>query len=193
MGFERLGFKSFDTLWQLIRYLPQLIRLRSDRSVYSLVSQYIKDPYLRQVMSFHPLLIGGNPFSVTGIYSLISHLEQKFGVWSAMGGTGSLVKGLVSLIEDQGNTIFCNAEVEQINTSGRWVTGVTLKNGTVLDADIVVSNADSAWTYRYLLPAKKRRRWTNRRLERAAYSNGLFVWYFGTNKRYEDVPTTPCC
>ncbi|MGD2007065.1 MAG: phytoene desaturase [Cellvibrionales bacterium] len=188
VGFERLGFKSFDTLWQLVRYLPQLIRLRSDRSVYKLVSQYIKDPYLRQVMSFHPLLIGGNPFSVTGIYSLISYLEQKFGVWSAMGGTGSVVKGMVNLIEEQGNTIFYNAEVEQINTSGRWVTGVTLKGGTVLDADIVVSNADSAWTYRHLLPAAKRRRWSNKRLDRAAYSNGLFVWYFGTNKRYEDVP-----
>ncbi|MCH1492289.1 MAG: phytoene desaturase [Luminiphilus sp.] len=188
VGFERLGFKSFDSLWQLVRFLPQLIRLRSDRSVYSLVSSYIKDPYLRQVMSFHPLLIGGNPFSVTGIYSLISHLEQRFGVWSAMGGTGSLVEGFVSLIESQGSDIFCNTEVTQINTEGRRVTGVTLEGGTEIEADIVVSNADSAWTYRHLLPAEKRRRWTDRRLDKAAYSNGLFVWYFGTSTRYEDVP-----
>ncbi|MDG2493439.1 MAG: phytoene desaturase family protein, partial [Luminiphilus sp.] len=146
VGFERLGFKSFDSLWQLIRFLPQLIRLRSDRSVYSLVSSYIKDPYLRQVMSFHPLLIGGNPFSVTGIYSLISHLEQSFGVWSAMGGTGRLVDGFVSLIEGQGSHIFYNTEVAQINTEGRRATGVTLKTGETLNADIVVSNADSAWT-----------------------------------------------
>ena len=188
VGFERLGFKSFDSLWQLIRFLPQLIRLRSDRSVYSLVSSYIKDPYLRQVMSFHPLLIGGNPFWVTGIYSLISHLEQSFGVWSAMGGTGRLVDGFVSLIEGQGNHIFYNTEVAQIDTQGRQVTGVTLKDGTKIDADIVVSNADSAWTYRHLLPANKRKRWTNKRLDKAAYSNGLFVWYFGTQGRYEDVP-----
>ncbi len=188
VGFERLGFKSFNSLWQLVRFLPQLIRLRSDRSVYSLVSKYIKDPYLRQVMSFHPLLIGGNPFSVTGIYSLISHLEQRFGVWSAMGGTGSLVNGFVTLLESQGSDIFYNAEVEQINTEGRRVTGVSLKGGTQIDADIVVSNADSAWTYRHLLPEAKRRRWTNKRLDKAAYSNGLFVWYFGTDKRYENVP-----
>lgn len=188
IGFERLGFKSFDSLWQLIKFLPQLVRLRSDRSVYQLVSQYIRDPQLRQVMSFHPLLIGGNPFNVTGIYSLISHLEQSHGVWSAMGGTGSLVQGLVSLIEGQGNRVRLNAAVQKIDLDGRRVTGVTLADGESIAADIVVSNADSAWTYRHLLPASKRRRWSNRRIERAAYSNGLFVWYFGTDRQYPDVP-----
>jgi phytoene desaturase len=188
VGFERLGFKSFDTLWQLLKFLPQLIRLRSDRSVYSLVSRYIKDPYLRQVMSFHPLLIGGNPFSVTGVYTLISYLEQSYGVWSAMGGTGSLVKGMVNLIEGQGSTLRLNAEVKQITVTAGRATGVELANGEIIKSDIVVSNADSAWTYRHLVPAQWRRRWTNERIESAAYSNGLFVWYFGTRKRYEDVP-----
>ena len=188
IGFERLGFKSFDRIWELIKFLPQLIRLRSDRSVYQLVSRYIKDHQLRQVMSFHPLLIGGNPLRVTGIYSLISHLEQRFGVWSAMGGTGSLVQGMVNLIEGQGGRLRCNSTVTQITTEGRKVTGVTLASGEQLNADIVVSNADSAWTYRYLLPKEKRRRWTDKKIERAAYSNGLFVWYFGTNKQYTEVP-----
>ena len=82
--------------------MPQLIRLRADRSVYKLVSRYIQDPQLRMTMSFHPLLIGGNPFSVTSVYTLISYLEQRFGVWSAMGGTGSIVKGMASLIEGAG-------------------------------------------------------------------------------------------
>lgn len=188
IGFERLGFKSFDRLWDLIRFLPQLIRLRSDRSVYQLVSSYIRDPYLRQVMSFHPLLIGGNPFSVTGIYSLISHLEQAYGVWSAMGGTGSLVTAMANLISGQGGRIQLNAEVQEITVEGRRATGVKLVNGDLLPAAVVVSNADAAWTYRHLVPEQHRRRWTNRRIERAAYSNGLFVWYFGTRQRYEDIP-----
>ena len=188
VGFERLGFKSFDSLWQLIKFLPALIRLRSDRSVYALVSRYIKNNYLRQVMSFHPLLIGGNPFSVTGIYSLISYLEQSFGVWSAMGGTGTLVKGMVGLIEHQKNTIRLNAQVDEIIVTNGTARGVHLTTGETLDADVVVSNADSAWTYRHLIPEHARKRWTNKKIERAAYSNGLFVWYFGTNKRYESVP-----
>ncbi|MEE4203515.1 MAG: phytoene desaturase [Halieaceae bacterium] len=188
VGFERLGFKSFDRLWDLIKFLPQLIRLRSDRSVYQLVSSHIRDPYLRQVMSFHPLLIGGNPFNVTGIYSLISHLEQQFGVWSAMGGTGSLVTAMTKLITGQGGEIKLNAEVEEITVEAGRATGVKLRDGSVLPAAVVVSNADAAWTYRYLIPEQHRRRWTNRRIEKAAYSNGLFVWYFGTRRRYEDIP-----
>lgn len=188
IGFERLGFKSFDSLWDLVKFLPQLIRLRSDRSVYSLVSQHIKDPYLRQVMSFHPLLIGGNPFSVTGIYSLISYLEQQFGVYSAMGGTGSIVTGMVKLIEGQGSTVHCSTEVDEITIERGRATGVKLASGEQLQAEVVVSNADAAWTYRHLVPERWRKRWSNQRIERAAYSNGLFVWYFGTNRRYEDVP-----
>ncbi len=188
VGFERLGFKSFDRIMQLVAYLPQLIRLRSDKSVYRLVSQYIKDPHLRQVMSFHPLLIGGNPFSVTGIYSLISFLEQRYGVFSAMGGTGTLITGLVGLIRGQGSTLRCNVEVDRINVEGRRVTGVTTKSGEVIHADIVVSNADSAWTYRHLLGHTKRHRWTNRKIDNAAYSCGLFVWYFGTDRQYPEVP-----
>lgn len=188
VGFERLGFKSFDSLWQLIKFLPALIRLRSDRSVYGLVSRYIKNNYLRQVMSFHPLLIGGNPFSVTGIYSLISYLEQRYGVWSAMGGTGKLVEGMVGLIECQSGAVRLNAEVEEILVEDQVAKGVRLKSGEVLRSAVVVSNADAAWTYRHLLPERARKRWTNRRIEKAAYSNGLFVWYFGTDKRFEEVP-----
>ncbi|MEL0039203.1 MAG: phytoene desaturase [Halieaceae bacterium] len=188
VGFERLGFKSFDRLTQLLAYLPQLIRLRSDKSVYRLVSDYIEDPHLRQVMSFHPLLIGGNPFSVTGIYSLISFLEQRYGVFSAMGGTGTLVDGLVGLIRGQGNYLHCNTEVARINIEQGRVTGVKLTSGQTLDADIVVSNADSAWTYRHLLGHESRKRWTDRKIDKAAYSCGLFVWYFGTDRQYHDVP-----
>lgn len=104
-----------------------------------------------------------------------------------MGGTGSLVRGLVGLIEGQGR-IRCGAEVSEITVEGGRATGVRLSSGERIPADIVVSNADAAWTYRHLVPAGVRRRWTDRRLDRARYSNGLFVWYFGTRKRYPEVP-----
>ena len=129
VGFEGLVDKPFDSLIALFQFLPQLIKLRSDRSVYRLVSRYIRDPQLRMTMSFHPLLIGGNPFSVTSVYTLISFLEQRFGVWSAMGGTGSIVKGMASLIEGQGGRIECNAEVEEILVEQGAVRGVRLKGG----------------------------------------------------------------
>jgi phytoene desaturase len=187
VGFEQLGHVPFDDLADMLRIVPDMVRLRSYRSVYAMVSQYIRDPRLRMVMSFHPLLIGGNPFAVTSIYSLISFLERRWGVHSAIGGTGRIVEGLVSLIEGQGGRVVCDAEVDEILVAGGRATGVRLASGGVIDADVVVSNADAAWTHRHLLPASARRRWTDRRVERARYSNGLFVWYFGTRRRYDDV------
>jgi phytoene desaturase len=188
VGFEELGHRSFGSLGMMLKALPDLIRLRSDRSVYKLVSRHIRDPKLRMVLSFHPLLIGGNPFSVTSVYSLISYLEQRWGVYSAIGGTGAVIDGMVDLIESQGAELRCNSEVEQILVEQGRARGVRLTDGTTLEADVVVSNADSAWTYRHLVPAAARKRWTNRRIERSKFSNGLFVWYFGTRRQYHDVP-----
>jgi phytoene desaturase len=188
IGFERLGLSAFDTVGDLLRALPALVGLRSDRSVYRMVSRYVSDPRLRMVLSFHPLLIGGNPFSVTSIYSLISHLEQRWGVYSAMGGTGAIVRGMVGLLSSQGGSLRLNSTVEQILVENGVARGVRLAGGKVLTADVVVSNADAAWTYRYLVPGHARRRWTDRKIDRAHYSNGLFVWYFGTRRRYEEVP-----
>ncbi|MBN2886656.1 MAG: phytoene desaturase [Chromatiaceae bacterium] len=189
VGFEQLGHVPFTSWTDMARIVPDMTRLQSYRTVYGMVSKYIKDPYIRQVLSFHPLLIGGNPFTVTSIYVLISFLERKWGVHSAMGGTGALVKGLVSLIEGQGSTIRCKAEVEQIlvDKRRRRATGVRLTTGEEIPAAVVVSNADAANTYRKLLPATLRRHWTDRKVERSKFSNGLFVWYFGTKRQYPDV------
>lgn len=187
IGFEELAHVPFDTWKDMARIVPDMIRLRSFRSVYSMVSSYVKDERLRQVFSFHPLLVGGNPFTTTSIYTLIAFLERKWGVHFPVGGTGALVRGLVGLIEGQGGTVRCNAAVEEILVTDGHAVGVRLESGEVIAADVVVSNADSAWTYRHLLPADKRRKWTNRRIEKMRYSMSLFVWYFGTKRRYEDV------
>ena len=187
VGFEQLGHVPFDNLWSMARIVPAMARLRSHRSVYAMVSSFIRDPRLRTILSFHPLLIGGNPFTVTSIYALISFLERRWGVHSAMGGTGTLVQGLVSLIEGQGNQIRYRAEVTEILVRDRQARGVRLADGEEIPAELVVSNADAAWTYRHLLGKVPRRRWTDRRIERSRYSNGLFVWYFGTRRTYPDV------
>lgn len=187
VGFEQLGDVPFSHFTDMLKVAPDLVRLQSYRSVYGLVSSHVRDPRLRTVLSFHPLLVGGNPFATTSVYCLISFLERRWGVHFAMGGTGELVKGLVRLIEGQGGSLRLNAEVDEIRLDGQRATGVRLKSGEVLDSRIVVSNADSAWTYRHLLPARARKRWTDRRIERSRYSMSLFVWYFGTRRQYPDV------
>jgi phytoene desaturase len=187
VGFEQLGHIPFNSWRDMLRILPQMLRLRSHLSVYDLVAREIKDPRLRVVFSFHPLLIGGNPFTATCIYSLIAFLERRFGVHFAMGGTGRLIDGLVKLVQGQGGELHLNHDVESIIVRNGAAAGVRLTDGREMEADIVVSNADPAWTYRHLLPQPDRRRWSSRKLDRARYSMSLFVWYFGTKRRYDDV------
>ena len=188
IGFEQLGHVPFGSLGAMARVVPALVRLGGLRSVHGLVARHVRDDRLRVALSFHPLLIGGNPFSASGLYALIAHLERRWGVWWATGGTGSLVRGLVGLIEDGGGAVRLGAEVRRITVRDRRATGVALASGETVPADVVVSNADSAWTYGELLPPEhRRRRWTDGRLRRARHSMGLFVWYFGTRRRYESV------
>ncbi len=187
IGFSELAHVPFDNPMDMARIVPTMVKLESYRTVYGLVSKYIKNEKLRQVFSFHPLLVGGNPFNITSIYTLILYLERFWGVHYAMGGTGVLVQGLVRLIEGLGGSIRLGAEVEEIETAGRRATGVRLNNGVRIPADLVVSNAEFGWTYKHLLPKSKRKKWTDRRVEKMSYSMGLFVWYFGTNRMYPDV------
>ena len=161
--------------------------LESYRTVYGLVAKYIKDPRLRQVFSFHPLLVGGDPFSTTSIYTLIAFLERKWGVWYAMGGTGALVRGIAGLIEDLGGRFRFGETVERITVEDGRATGVRLESGEEVAAEVVVSNADAAWTYKRLLRPEERPSWPDRRLDRAKLSMSLFVWYFGTDRTYDDV------
>jgi phytoene desaturase len=187
IGFEQLGDVPFSSPLDMARIAPDLIRLQGYRSVHALVSQFFRNERLRTIFSFHPLLIGGNPFRASAIYCLIAALENRWGVHFAMGGTGALVSGLVDLIEGQGGEARCGCEVESIVVENGAARGVRLATGETIAADIVVSNADSAWTYSRLLPASARRRWSDRKIARASYSMSLFVWYFGVRRRYEDV------
>ena len=187
VGFEQLGDVPFDSWTDMAKLAPQLLRLGSLRSVHGLVGRYVKDERLRTVLSFHPLLVGGNPFAASSIYSLICFLERRWGVHFAMGGTGALVAGLVRLIEGQGGRVRCGVKVAEISVADGVATGVRLEGGESLRADVVISNACAAHTYGTLLAPVHRRRWTDKRIARARHSMSLFVWYFGTRRRYDDV------
>jgi phytoene desaturase len=187
VGFERLSYVPFDTLFDMLRYVPDLARLRGDRSVYATAAKFVRHPYLRFALSFHPLFVGGDPFRTTSIYCLITHFERLGGVHFPIGGTAALVRGLTGLIAGQGNEIRLNAEVAEITVEGGRANGVRLVGGEVIPADVVVSNADAAWTYEKLLANVPRRHWSDRKIERASHSMSLFVWYFGTRRQYRDV------
>lgn len=190
VGFEKLGDVPFGHLSDMLKIVPAMIKLRSHLTVYQLVKKFIKNPDLRTVLSFHPLLVGGNPYQTTSIYALILFLERKWGVWFARGGTGAIVRALVSLFQRHGGVLRLGEKVEQILvTPGPrkpLTAGVLLHGGVTLPAGLVVSNADVGFTYRYLIPEYARTKYTNHRIENLRYSMGLFVAYFGTSRSYPD-------
>lgn len=186
-GFVELADKPFLKFTDMLKVAPDLIKLQSHKSVYKYVSRFIEDDFLRRAFSFHPLLVGGNPFDTTSIYSMIHYLEREWGVHYAMGGTGTIVSGMAKLIKEQGGKIHTETEVEEILVENGQAKGVRLKNGDKLFADEIVSNADVAFTYKNLINPKHRKKYTDRKIERTKYSMSLFVIYFGTKKRYNDT------
>ncbi|RMG72134.1 MAG: phytoene desaturase [Chloroflexi bacterium] len=187
-GFVELADKPFLHFTDMLKVAPDLIKMQSYRSVYGFVSQFIQDDFLRRCFSFHPLLIGGNPFDSPSIYAMIHYLEREWGVHYVMGGTGALVNAMVKLFEELGGRIQYNAEVDEImvDETTRRVTGVRMKDGTVHAADAVVSNADVAFTYLNMIDKRFRKKWTDRRVKSLKYSMSLFVIYFGTKRQYRD-------
>ena len=187
IGFEKLGNQPFNTLWEMAKAVPEILMLVGLRSIHGMVSRYVKDERIRIALSFHPLFIGGNPLKASAVYGLVAYLERHWGVHFAMGGTGALIKGMVRLLEDQGGRIFYNTKVEGILAEGKRATGVKLATGEEVPAHLVACNADAAWTYANLLPKSVRNPVMSLRLKKAAFSCGIFIWYFGTRRRYEDV------
>jgi phytoene desaturase len=188
VGFVGLGRQPMHAIAETLKVLPTFARLRADRSIAALAAARVRDPRLRMALSFHPLFIGGDPFRVTSIYALVSHLEATFGVHYAMGGVEAIARAMVRVVLAQGGIVRQGVEVDTILADETRARGVRLVGGRTVAADVVVSNADAGHTYAHLLRGRRRRRWTARRLDRARWSMGLFVWYFGTRGTAEMWP-----
>lgn len=180
--------QSFDSVAPMIRALPRLIRTRAWKSVAGIVESDVKDPRIRQLLSFHPLLIGGNPFDSPSIYALIHELERRWGVWFVEGGTGALIEALVRVFVEIGGRLRLGDEVIAIECDGvQRARAVALRSGKQIPADLVVCNGDIVQSYRELIPRAQRRTNSDARLSKYRQSMSLFVIYFGTNRRYEDI------
>ncbi len=183
-GYVRLAHVPFLDFASMVRVAPQLVRLRAYRSVYSAVSRFISHPHLREAFSFHSLLVGGNPFSTSSIYTLIHHLEREWGVFFPLGGTGALVKALADLFRELGGTLRLGCDVEEIETHGGRVSGVLASGGWRAPFDAVASNADVVHTYARLLRGEPLAAGPARRLPRMRHSMSLFLIYFGVRRRH---------
>ena len=187
-GFTDLSDKPFNNLSFMLKQIPSLLNLKSYQSVYGLVSNYVSNEKLRRVFSMHPLLVGGNPFTTTSIYTLILFLEKKWGIHYSMGGTGSVVKALEKLMKEEGIKIIKNAEVTEIISDNKDVKAVKINKSNIINCDYVVCNSDPPNVYKNLIKSKKNYNFLfKQKIKRMDYSMGLFVYYFGSKKQYNDV------
>ena len=187
VGFGELAHVPFNRLWFMLKQVPALVRLGCYRTVWQFTKRYLEDERLRRAFSIQPLLVGGNPFNTTSIYSLIHYLERRWGVHFPRGGTGALVAAMGRLMQEVGVNVRLNQEVQRICIEDGQVTGVQFANGDSVAADLVICNGDPAQIYRSLVPRVDRKRWTDRRIDALKYSMGLYVLYFGTTCQYQDV------
>ncbi|HXH17016.1 MAG TPA: phytoene desaturase family protein [Sphingomonas sp.] len=189
-GFLELGYTYFGSLGSMVGVLPDLLKLGAIQPLFSLISKYFKSDKMRQVFSFEPLLIGGNPLKVPAIYAMIHFVEKTWGVHFAVGGTGALVAAMVRKFEELGGSVRLNAKVDRIEVEKRGrkrvATGVTLANGETLAADLVVSNADYATTYLKLVDKAHRRINRDALVKFRKQSMSLMVIYFGYRKQDGD-------
>ena len=187
-GFTDLSDRPFNNLVFMMKQIPSLLKLKSYKSVYSLVSNYITDEKLRRVFSMHPLLVGGNPFSTTSIYTLILFLEKKWGIHYSMGGTGSVVSALEKLMIEENIKIIKNAEVTEILVEKKKVKGVKVNNSKIINCDYIICNSDPPNVYNKLIKSKEDYNFLfKQKMRRMDYSMGLFVYYFGSKKKYSNV------
>lgn len=185
-GYVKLGAVAFLDFASMIKAAPALMKYRAWRSVYGVVSSYVKDERLRQALSFHTLLVGGNPMTTSAIYALIHTIEKQGGVWFARGGTNALVGAMVRLFERLGGTLRLGDPVVTIATASDRATGVATQSGWHGEADMIACNGDLMHSYRDLLDHPRGAK-VARGLSRKRWSPSLFVVHFGVKGEYPDI------
>ncbi len=187
-GYRKLGHVPFLDFRSMLKAAPALMRHQAWRSVYSMVSSFVENEKLREALSFHTLLVGGNPMTTSAIYALNHKLEKDGGVWFAKGGTHALVRAMVTHFERMGGTIRLGDPVVEIETLGDNATGVRTASGWRDSFDAVACNGDIVHSYRDLLKESAAARRRAEALQRKSFSPSLFVVHFGVEGVYEDIP-----
>lgn len=187
IGYTKLADKPFHKFTTMARYTPEIIKLKGYQSVYKFVSSYLKDENLRQVFSIQPLLVGGNPFQTSSIYALIHALEQKWGIYFAMGGMAKVVDELHKLMIRKGVEIKTNHQVEEFETAGNQIKSIIFKDKGPIKSDIVISNADPVTVSTHFLKNRKISLHNKILAKYGKQSMGLFVIFFGTRAKYKKI------
>ncbi|KAN0061863.1 hypothetical protein ACQY0O_005857 [Thecaphora frezii] len=150
--------KDWSSWWSFFRpeLFPMLWKtggLRIYATLYDRASKYFKSKHVRRAVTFSAMYMGMSPFDAPATYSLLQYAEYAKGIWYPIGGFYKVVEAFERIAKDRFGAEFrYGTSVKRIVTEGKRAKGVELQDGEVIEADVVVSNADLVWTYNNLLP-----------------------------------------
>ena len=121
------------------------------------------------------------------LFWLILYLEKKWGIQYSIGGTGQIIKGLETLMTEEGVKIIKSSEVVSLINKKNKIIGVKLQDGSKLESDYVICNSDPPGVYSRMIKEKSKNQFFKWKMNRMQYSMGLFVYYFGTKIKYENI------
>ncbi len=181
---QHFMYKNYDTVFDFFnkRVMTEGQKLSVFSKMHNFVTRFFKTRKLQQVMEYTMVFLGTSPYEAPAIYNLMSHMDFNQGVFYPQGGFYELIKALVRVAEKNGARVRTNAAVAEILIKNGNASGVRLENGEVVEADIVISNADYQFTETRLLPESfqtyKKKYWDKKVLAPSA-----FILYLGVKEK----------
>jgi phytoene desaturase len=154
--FVESELKSPFSLIKRITFIRDMKIIAPWKSLRTHADEILKDQRLRYIMDRYATYSGSDPRKAPAVLSTIAFVEEGFGAWHVKGGLGQLTTTVHQRAVDVGVTFHLNSPVASIQTSGNKATGVVLADGTLIQADAVVANADASLVYNKLVSGHKR-------------------------------------
>lgn len=188
VGIKDLVFKPGNSIMEFadMRVIKGLFQLHLLKNFAKYIRKYFKNPKILQILEFPVLFLGAMPSETPALYSLMNYADIQLGTWYPMGGMYEVVKAMVKVAEEQGVKIQTNSEVVGVDIVNNGINKVKLKDGSSLDADVVVGSADYHHIEQHLLP-KSHRKYSAAYWEKRTMAPSSLLFYVGVNKKIKGL------
>ena len=185
IGIHKLIGRNFDNIFQFanFRNIGMLIKLKTYISNFRYVKKFFRDPHLRMAYTFQNIYVGQSPFNSPALFSMVPAAELTEGSFFPKGGMYHIVEKLLAEALSSGVSFNFNKPVKKISVTGKKAESILLEDGSEINADIIVANADLPYVYRKLLPDRKK----SQRFERMKYSCSAICFHWGLDKVYPQL------
>jgi phytoene desaturase len=188
VGIQDLVYRPSRSLTEFASpsLLMDMIRMDIFQSMSKHIRKYFKSDKIIRLMEFPVLFLGATAERIPALYSLMNYADIALGTWYPMGGMFKIIEGMVALAKEKGVRIELGKEVSQINVTGGKATGVLLKSGETLTADIIVAGADYHHVDQVLLESQHRN-YTANYWDKRVMAPSSLLFYLGVDKKIPNL------